>query len=153
MHIISREIESIFWNKLYHEYKFKPGIDKQNEWIKIPDESKTYHRNIPWTDEQEAIINYFLEELVDEMYAFDWQHDCFIFSPKEHIPCEYEYFDLERKCQVYFPTYYPNGDYHLFFDIEWKYGIFGNPWRNEIVVMGKELIKKFDNRKNDLDIE
>lgn len=80
MHIISREIESICWNKLYSEYKFKPGIDSQNEWIKIPDESKTYHKN---------------------------------------IPCEYEYYDYGRKCQVYFPTYYPNGDYHLFFDKDW----------------------------------
>lgn len=47
-------------------------------------------------------------------------------------------------CQVYFPTYYPNGDYHLFFDKE---------WRNEVVIIGSELIKGFENKKFDLGIQ
>ena len=94
-----------------------------------------------------------MEELVsDKTYAFDWQHDCFTFSPKEYIPCDYEYYDTNRKCTVYFPTYYPNGDYHLFFDSDWKYGIFGNPWKKEIIVMGKNLIKKFESNKTNLNI-
>ena len=59
---------------------------------------------------------------------------------------------VNRKCTVYFPTYYPNGDYHLFFDSDWKYGIFGNPWKKEIIVMGKNLIEKFESNKTNLNI-
>lgn len=154
MNIISQDIEDILWDKLYNEYSFSPKmIDKKIEWIKLPGESKVYRKYTPWTEEQENIINSFLEDLVDgEMYALDLEHVCFIFSPKEHIPFEYGYYDPDSKCNVCFPTYYPNGDYHLFFDKEWKYGIFGHPWKNEIVVMGKKLIEKFNKRKFDLNI-
>ena len=151
MKIIPQNTENLLWNKLYNEYKFTPKIHGQFEWIKIPNENKTYHKDTPWTDEQEYLINSFLEELVsDEVYAFDWQHDCFLFSPKEYIPFNYEYYDTNRKCNVYFPTYYPNGDYHLFFDPDWNYGIFGNPWKKEIIIMGKILIEKFESNKTNL---
>ena len=84
MKIIPQNIENLLWNKLYNVYKFTPKIHGQFEWIKIPIENKTYHKDTPWSDEQEHLINSFLEELVsDKMYAFDWQHDCFTFSPKE----------------------------------------------------------------------
>ena len=153
MKIIPQNTENLLWNKLYNEYKFTPKIHGQFEWIKIPIENKTYHKDTPWSDEQEHLINSFLEELVsDEVYAFDWQHDCFLFSPKEYIPFNYEYYDTNRKCNVYFPTYYPNGDYHLFFDPDWNYGIFGNPWKKEIIIMGKILIEKFESNKTNLNI-
>ena len=143
--LVSEKIESILWNKLYEKYKFSPETDKQGEWIKISGDIKIYYKDTPWTNKQENLINLFLENLVeDNMYAFDWQHDCFIFSPKEYIPYNFEYYDSDRKCQVYFPTYYPNGDYHLFFDKE---------WRNEVVIMGSELIKGFENKKFDLGIQ
>ena len=45
---------------------------------------------------------------------------------------------------VYFPSYYPNGDYHFFIDKDWSFGMFGHPWKQEIVVWGKELIEMFD---------
>ena len=87
MNIISNDTENFLWNKMYDVYKFKPGTDHQCEWIQIPCESKVYYKDTPWTAEQERIINSCFEELTDdEMYALDWQHDCFTFSPKEHIP-------------------------------------------------------------------
>ncbi len=63
------------------------------------------------------------------------------------------YYDSDRQCQVYFPTYYPDGDYYFFFDGTWNYGIFGQPWRNEIIIMGKELIKRFEKNKEKLGLE
>lgn len=72
MKIIPQNTENLLWNKLYNEYKFTPKIHGQFEWIKIPIENKTYHKDTPWSDEQEHLINSFLEELVsDKMYAFD----------------------------------------------------------------------------------
>ena len=71
MKIIPQNTENLLWNKLYNEYKFTPKIHGQFEWIKIPIENKTYHKDTPWSDEQEHLINSFLEELVsDKMYAF-----------------------------------------------------------------------------------
>ena len=54
---------------------------------------------------------------------------------------------------MYFPTYYPDGDYYFFFDGTWNYGIFGQSWRNEIIIMGKELIKRFEKNKEKLGLE
>lgn len=154
MKVISDELTNELWDMLFDKYRFNPNINDDGEdWISIPYDNKVYTLNYVWTKEQETMINTFFENLVNgEMFALDWQHDCFIFSPKEHIPFQYEYHDSERDCQVYFPTYYPNGDYYFFFDKEWKYGLFGHPWRNQIIVIGKELIDMFEENKNILNI-
>ncbi|MBQ1720703.1 MAG: DUF2716 domain-containing protein, partial [Lachnospiraceae bacterium] len=41
---------------------------------------------------------------------------------------------------------------YMFFDKEWKYGLLGHPWRKEIIVIGKELISKFEDNKKVLDL-
>ena len=154
MKIISEEITNELWDMIYIKFKFNPGISNNEEdWISIPCDNKIYMLNNVWTKEQESMINTFFEKLVNgEMFALDWQHDCFTFSPEEHIPFQYEYHDSERDCQVYFPTYYPNGDYYFFFDKEWRYGLLGHPWRKEIIVIGKELIDMFWENKDILNI-
>ena len=74
------------------------------------------------------------------MYALDWQHDCFLFDPNERIPTGYEYHDDARNCNVYFPDYYPDGDYHFFVSKDLAFGLYGHPWRKELIVVGEELI-------------
>ena len=32
----------------------------------------------------------------------------------QEIPLDYFFYDKDRNCYVYFPSYYPNGDYHFF---------------------------------------
>ena len=151
MRVISKDEEIILWDKLNNEFKFKPGTDSTGEWIIVPGDTKKYHKAIPWNEEQEKIISSILKEIgLKKMYALDWQHDCFEFSPMEDISMNYNYYDSDRKCQVYFPTYYPDGDYYFFFDSTWNCGIFGHPWRNEIIVMGAELIKRFEKNKEKL---
>lgn len=154
MEVLSNELTNRIWDLLCDEFKFKPSINNDGkEWISIPYENRVFQLNSIWTEEQESMINSFFEALVaGEMFALDWQHDCFSFSPKEHIPYEFEYYDDERNCNVVFPTYYPNGDYYMFFDKEWKYGLLGHPWRKEIIVIGKELISKFEDNKKVLDL-
>ena len=152
--VISEEMTNEQWDIFYDKYSFNPSInDDGKDWISIPFENKKYSLNTIWIKEQEELINRFFENLIGrEMFALDWQHDCFTFSPKEHIPFGFEYPDSERNCQVYFPTYYPNGDYHFFYDKDWNYGLLGHPWRKQIIVIGKELIEKFEEHKKDLDI-
>lgn len=153
LRLLSDGEENILWDKIYKEHKFMPDVACNGDWIKFSGVHKMYKRDIPWEPEQESVINSFFEKLIEgEIYALDWQHDCFMFSPKEHIPFEYEYFDAERECQVYFPTYFSNGDYYFFFDSKWKYGLFGHPWRGEFVVIGQELIDMFESNKQYLGI-
>ena len=35
LNIISNDTENFLWNKMYDVYKFKPGTDRQCEWIQI----------------------------------------------------------------------------------------------------------------------
>ena len=141
----NKQINDI-WNKLYNEYYFTPSTEiSEKSWIILPDVSKKYLLNSYWTEYQEKTINELFKKTVDtEMYALDWQHDCFIFDPQEIIPYEFSYFDEKRNVNVFFPTYYPDGDYHFFISNDWHNGLFGHPWRKEIYVMGKELIEQFD---------
>lgn len=154
MKLVPEEQEKQFWDRIYREFRFHPDIhDDGKPWISVPYKQKTFTLARLWTEEQEALVNSFFEELVDgEMYALVWETDGFSFSPKEHIPFGYEYHDDERNCQVYFPTYYPDGEYNLFFDPEWKYGLLGHPWRSQIVVVGRKLIRKFEENKRELNL-
>lgn len=62
MKLISEDIESNLWNKLYNDYKFSPSTNSSEEWIKIPYEHKIYHKENPWDNEQESLVNLFLTE-------------------------------------------------------------------------------------------
>ena len=86
------------------------------------------------------------------MYALDYHHEALIFSPYEDIPLDYFYYDEERDCNVYFPSFYPNGDYYFFSSFDFKTGLYGHPWKEEIIVCGEELIREFEKAKDLLEI-
>ena len=147
--------ENKLWDLMYGKYGFNPQTTKvPYNWIQPPSPFVTFI--LPeacWNEEQEKLVNSFFVNLnQDEVYALDWQHDCFTYDPKEEIPLHYSYRDDERQCSVYFPSYYPDGDYYFFFDPELKYGLFGHPWLGEIVVTGEGLIKQFENNSGFLGI-
>ena len=115
--------------------------------------NKKYHLNKVWSDKQEKLVNSIFQSVdTTEMYALDWQHDCFVFDPRESIPLDHWYYDKAGDCNVYFPSYYPNGDFYFFVSKDWNMGLFGHPWKNEIYVMGEKLIKIFDSMKKELDL-
>lgn len=106
-----------------------------------------------WDEKQESIVNEIFKKInTEEIYALDWQHDCFIFNPHENIPFNTEWYDEDRDCNVYFPTYYPNGDYYAFVSTDYSYGLMGHPWKNEIYVVGDKLIELFEIHKTELDL-
>ena len=143
MEIISKELTNELWDMFYDDFKFDPGVqDDDKDWISVPYENKTFKPNVIWTGQQEALINSFFEELIDgNIFALDWQHDCFVFSPNDYEKLVKEYYDEARDCNVYFPNYYPNGDYHFFVDPNWRFGFFGHPWLKQIAVFGEDLIE------------
>lgn len=149
--ITDEKLYNSIWNRIYQDYSFSA----QNEnWLCPGSEYDLYRFGTVWDEKQEAIVNRILCRIVSaEMYALDWQHDCFIFDPKEKIPFEYQYYDLARDCAVYFPTYFPDGDYHFFVSTDWTAGLFGHPWRNELIVTGAALMQAIADAADDLDLE
>lgn len=139
------------WDRIYQDFSFSTG---DGEWLRPAGESERFRLKSFWNEKQEAIINEILCNVIgEEMYALDWQHDCFVFSPAEQIPTGYQYHDSERDCNVYFPSYYPNGDYYFFVTKDFSSGLFGHPWRNELVVTGAALLREIRRNAQELDLE
>lgn len=44
---------------------------------------------------------------------------------------------------VYFPPFYPDGDYYFFIDESFEFGLLGHPWRQEIWIFGEPLLTEF----------
>lgn len=154
MKIIEDKDSQVLWDIIENKYCFGPCCTQESyNWITLPMPHKKYSLKEIWSKNNEKLINSFFEELSeDNFFALDWQHDGFTFSPKEYDIINFEYFDETRECNVYFPTYYPDGDYHFFFDKNFEIGLFGHPWLREVFVLGEKLIQKFDSNKNNLRI-
>lgn len=144
--ILNKNDYDAVWDKILLDFKFRSS---EENWLSLPLTSKKYHLSEIWTEKQEKLINeIFKRSVQSQMYALDWQHDCFIYDPYEDIASGYFYFDEDRECNVYFPSYYPDGDYYFFISMDWKCGLFGHPWKSEIYVMGEPLIEEFDKLKD-----
>lgn len=103
------------WDKICRDFLFSPSFKAHNDlWMSFPIKYERFRLNCVFSEEQEKIINsIFCKVNAKDMYALDWQHDCFIYNPREEIPLDYCFYDTARDCNVYFPSYYPNGDYHF----------------------------------------
>lgn len=151
--IFNQKLYKEIWDRIHNDFGFFPA-SFINQTIKSKIKYRAYKLKSYWTEQEEKIVNsIFIEMSADDIYALDWQHDCFIFNPREEIPLYYHYYDKDRDCNVYFPSYLPDGDYHFFISKDWSYGLLGHPWRKEIYVFGNELIKKFEDKMNELHIE
>lgn len=151
--ILDEKTYDNIWNKVYTKFKFKPSTDINVTPFEFDIDYRSYKLNDIWTEEQEKIVNDIFKEISnDDIYALDWHHDCFEFNPKEEITLDYKYHDADRDVEVYFPRYYPNGNYYFFISKDFSYGLLGHPWRKEIYVFGNELINKFENKMKQLDL-
>jgi len=142
------------WDKIYNDFLFSPSYDAGPDlWLTVPEISRRYRLSSVFSEEQEKMINsFFCKVNAEDMYALDWQHDCFIYNPCEEIPLDYWFYDAGQNCNVYFPSYYPDGDYHFFASFDWSLGLYGHPWRREIIVVGEELIQEFERAQSVLNI-
>lgn len=73
----------------------------------------------------------------DVIYAFDWQHDGYIFSPHQTMP--------KDEFGEWPVPVFPNGDYYFFFYQDFSWGLLGDPWKCTITVFGEELLEAIDN--------
>ena len=153
--ILDRAEYDRIWSKIKDTYQFKPSIDPlSGEWIRLDQPYKTYRLTCFWDEKQEEIVRQIMCRVIHEdMYALDWHHDCFIFHPDEKITPGFQYRDSARECNVYFPSFYPNGDYYFFISMDWTNGLYGHPWRKEIRVTGEKMIRAFMEQKGALALE
>lgn len=143
--ILDRDQYDAVWNKICHDFHFSPRDIDRSPWISFPTPSKRYRLNRLFSEEEENIIRSILCKVnPGEMYALNWQHDCFLYDPREEIPFGYWFYDATRNCNVYFPSYYPDGDFYFFASLDWSIGLYGHPWRKEMIVVGEALIREFD---------
>lgn len=154
---------------LLNEEERKPVWDFVRDELKFhPDSKYRGHSRLPWrrpfrlphpwavygiedmTQEQidgmgMLVKNCFLRVTRpgERLYALDWQHDGFLFDPRNEE--EQRSLRLEDETGEYwaeFPFWYPDGDYYFFLDEQFRFGYLGHPWRKEIWVYGGALLSE-----------
>lgn len=151
--ILDKDLYNNIWDEVNEKFKFNPSTNINQTPFELKDNYKIYKLKSIWTKEQEKIVNNIFKEISKEdIYALDWEHDCFEFNPSEEISLNYHYHDDNRNCEVYFPSYYPNGDYHFFIAKDFSYGMLGDPWRKEIYVFNDNLINSFESKIGELEL-
>lgn len=145
MEILNTRDEREVWDKVYGSFKFQPSINDSKMPFQIEQAHKIFELLACWNEPQHKIVSEIFKSLdCKNIFALDWQHDCFLFNPCEEIPFGMTWHDDTRDCQVYFPSYYPDGDYHFFISSDFSYGLLGHPWRKEIWAFGQWLIQKLE---------
>ena len=151
--IINDDLYDKLWKKINKDFKFNPSVNLDVIPFKFKIKVKCYALNSHWTEEQEERVNEIFKEISnDEIYALDWHHEYFEFNPHEYNNFIKQWYDETRNVNVYFPSYYPDGDYYFFIAKDFSYGLLGHPWRKEIYVFGNELMELFEANKDALNI-
>lgn len=152
--IIDEKVEKEIWDYIFKKYKFNPSAKIEELPFIFDVKVICYKLKSLWNEEQELIINDFFNKIsCNEIYALDYYHDCFEYNPHYYNEIKKQCYDQSRDCNVYFPSYYPNGDYFFFVSKDFIYGLLGHPWREEIYVFGEALIEQFKQNEELLNIK
>ncbi len=151
--ILSDEEYNEIWGRFERYFEFKPSIKNDDVQFAIPVKYTGYRLCKVWSEPEELLVNELFKQVGNkQIYALDYQHDCFEFCPWENITPRTQWYDEKRGVNVYFPSYYPNGDWHFFVDKDFTYGILGVPFRNELYVFGEKLMELFEENEQRLSL-
>lgn len=140
------------YRKIWDDIELCFNYPSRNGEFKCDKSYKNFRATI-WNEQQKSTVNeIFIKVSDEELYALDWQHICFSYNLNKNIAYNTWWHDEQRNCNVCFPTYYPDGDYHAFISKDYNYGLFGEPWKQEIYVVGEKLISLFIDNKVALNI-
>lgn len=158
--ILKDEEEQIVWDKVKYNFGFSPSVKDNHTTFKfdIPFDVYDISNSPIYSDNaniNEIIKTSFIQcmDNDDFMYALDWQHTCFRYNPRTNNVIKYPVFmPNESYCgggnNVYFPEFYPNGDYYLFIAKDFRWGYLTHPWQKKVWIYGNKLmglIKKYTN--------
>ena len=139
--------DTLAWDYMYDWLGFRPSTLPDNfPGIREPEQSLTYSFSSYFAlgSEEKAIqmeteLNIVvyqafcqLTSLDKEIYALDWQQECFSFYP--HL------FENSDVIENWKTPILPNGDYYIFIESNFRYGIFGHPWEQTICFYGEAFI-------------
>lgn len=138
------------WDRVYKELGFKPGM-RESVPFEIHKSYTVYgieNMTEPQIDKLEAVGKEILARISPgRVYALDWQHSALLYDPGN--PEEQKNFVVNDErywgggYNVYFPSFYPDGDYYFFIDESFEFGLLGHPWRKEIWIFGELLLSEF----------
>lgn len=140
------------WNKIDCEFCFNPSTNEETPPFKFHIPVDCYdisHSLIIKGDEaiNNIIKSTFVECMDDDdfIYALDWQHTCFRYNPRINTVIEYPVFIADKRYggdgyNVYFPEFYPNGDYYFFIAKDFRWGYLTHPWLKKAWIFGDNLM-------------
>lgn len=141
---ISHTKQDRIWSKVNKLIKWKPGSRCHHiipsDPYRVFDISSASHDDVSevLSDLETSILKAFQSctGKNNVMYALDWQHDGYMFSPHQTMPQD-EFGDWPVPI-------FPNGDYYFFFHQDFSWGLLGDQWKCTITVFGEELLKVID---------
>ena len=138
------------WNRVYDELGFKPGIRES-----VPFNIRKPHAVFGIGNMTEEDIDNYVTACNDifakiskgRVYALDWQHSALLYDPRDPEG-QRDFWTVNSRYDgggynVYFPSFYPDGDYYFFIDEGFEFGLLGHPWRQEIWIFGEPLLSEF----------
>ena len=143
------------WDKVHAEFQFRPGNDSQIRpfVFKTPVDAYDISDSPLWRDDDVAneIIRAGFAGCMqndDYMYALDWQHTGFRYNPLITDALDYPVFVEDNRYagggyNVYFPPFYPDGDYHFFIGRDFTWGYLTHPWLKQAFIFGRQLMAYF----------
>lgn len=147
-----REEEDLIWDRFYSRYNFRPSVSSE-EWPAIdePTPSVTYSLvdtfvNVRDREEllakgsqlNQAMLEAFRQctSVEESLYVLDWQHLNYQMRPHEEFP--------SAKWSEWETPVFPDGDYYIFLQKDFRFGTFGHPWEQTLCVFGDPLLSAFD---------
>lgn len=141
------------WSRVYSELGFKPGMRES-----VPFKpTKPYcvfgiaDMTAAQLDKTESISKEIFARVTPgggRVYALDWQHSALLYDPRDIEEQKDFWVDDERYdgggYNVYFPSFYPDGDYHFFIAEDFSFGLLGHPWRQEVWIFGERLTAEYE---------
>jgi len=150
--------EKNVWKIITHDFHFNPSVNGNIEAFsfKMPvdvyDISETgliqnMETNLVQYNEElnKLIVSIFVECMENDpfMYVLDWHHSSFRYNPRIKQVKENPCFIENHGHYVYFPEFYPDGDYYFFAAKDFRWGYFTHPWQKKAFVFGDKLMEKF----------
>lgn len=158
--VLLKEEYDYVWNSVMDRFKFNPRYNSSNNdlpFLKLPELFQVYEMHLftsylkdksiiinedYYNVFNEHITNIFIKCMANDefLYALDWQHTCFRYNPKssEKMPHMLE----TNGYNIYFPDFYPDGDYHFFIAKDFSWGYFTHPWTQELWVFGEDMVEE-----------
>lgn len=157
--ILSDVEQDELWEIVYQRFSFEPDYYAKDARYTLKEPYDLYSckgvaaladSDPKWRETIRAIFCTCLRDQ-EYMYVLDWQHTCYYYYPQAKIRKDKPTFIRDKKYSnggyyAYFPEFYPDGDYFLFFSKDLSWGYLTDPWRNHIFVYGEQLRKELQKK-------